>query len=239
MYSVLIVEDEELIRKELVISVDWESVDCRVIGEASDGIEGERLIRELSPDIVITDIRLPGKNGLDMLSDTDPGSAIVFSGYSEFALAQKALRLGAFDYLLKPVEQKNLLDTLRNLCQKLDLRQAGPEENRGEPGQEIHVRSAMDIIDSRFNEDISLDEIAEALGLSVSHLSHLFKVHSGYTVLGYLQDRRIRESMKLLADPSLNITEVYNRCGFTHGSYFSKIFKRYTGVTPSEFRNSR
>lgn len=262
MYTLLLVEDEELIRKELLITVDWESVGCRVIAEAADGVAGEELIKRLDPDIVLTDIRLPGQDGLTMLEKASPRSAIIFTGYGEFELAQQAIRLGVYDFLLKPVEEQTLYATLTRLTERLALQREeaslGQREQRsavsgsssataaGETGaagaasgsRDIYVRAAMDYIDEHFAEDISMYQIASHLGVSESHLSHLFKEHSGFTVLSYLQDRRIREAMRLLKDPRRNVSEIFQLCGFSNGSYFCKVFKRYTGVTPSEFRNS-
>jgi two-component system response regulator YesN len=240
MYSLLLVEDEELIRKELMISVDWAAADCRVIAEAADGITGEMLIRKLRPDIVLTDIRLPGQDGLEMLRKTAPRSAVIITGYGEFELAQKAIRLGVYDFLLKPIEEQNLLATLRRLTERMAVQKAESTHDKQVPSGslDIYVRSAMDFIDEHFAEDISIFQVASHLGVSQSHLSHLFKEHSGFTVLEFLQDRRIREAMRLLRDPSLNVTEIYRQCGFSNGSYFCKVFRRYTGVTPTEFRNS-
>ncbi|MCF7946291.1 MAG: helix-turn-helix domain-containing protein [Spirochaetia bacterium] len=256
MYTLLLVEDEELIRKELLITVDWESVDCRVIAEAADGVAGEKLIKRLDPDIVLTDIRLPGQDGLTMLKKAPPRSAIIFTGYGEFELAQQAIRLGVYDFLLKPVEEQTLYATLTRLTERLALQREeaalGPRDQRSAlssssaPGsagsaigsRDIYVRAAMDYIDEHYAEDISMYQIASHLGVSESHLSHLFKEHSGFTVLSYLQDRRIREAMRLLKDPRRNVSEIFHLCGFSNGSYFCKVFKRYTGVTPSEFRNS-
>ena len=69
--KVVLVEDEEIVLKELVETIGWEGLGMEVVGTAMDGIEGENLIRHLSPDIVVTDIKLPGKNGLQMIEDAD------------------------------------------------------------------------------------------------------------------------------------------------------------------------
>ncbi len=235
MHTVVIIEDEDLIRQELLIAVDWESIDCRVIGDASDGISGESLIRALHPDVVLSDIRLPGQSGLQMIERAAPRSAIILTGYGEFELAQQAIRLGVYDYLMKPADHEDLLAAVRKLCRKLD-EQAGPAPQ--EPSVQQHtVRQAMDYIDGHYHEDISIYQVASHLQLSESHLSHQFKEFSGYTVLEYLQNRRIREAMKLLRETTLQVSEIYRRCGFLSGSYFSRLFKRYTGVTPRDYRS--
>lgn len=112
MFKVLIVDDESVIRKGLKNIIDWKSLGCEVCGEAGDGIEGIRMIRELRPHIVITDINMPEIDGLTMIKDTKqllPGSKIIIlTGYRDFEYIQEAIRLGAFDYILKPSKIEDL-----------------------------------------------------------------------------------------------------------------------------------
>ncbi len=112
MFKVLIVDDESIIRKGLKNIIDWRSLGCEVCGEARDGIEGIRMIRELRPDIIITDINMPEIDGLSMINETKqllPGSKIIIlTGYRDFEYIQEAIRLGAFDYVLKPSKIEDL-----------------------------------------------------------------------------------------------------------------------------------
>ena len=97
MYKVLIVEDEDIIRKGLMFMVNWQQAGCVVAGEAADGLEGLEKIRETRPDIVIVDINMPVMDGLEMLEKSiqEYGyDAIIVSGYSEFEYARKAITLG-------------------------------------------------------------------------------------------------------------------------------------------------
>ena len=110
--KVLVVEDEEMIRKGIVLTVDWESLQCTVVGEAANGLEGLQKARELKPDLIITDIKMPQLDGIQMLTrlreegfDT---SVIILTAYDDFAYAQSALRQGAADYLLKPFHDGEL-----------------------------------------------------------------------------------------------------------------------------------
>lgn len=117
MYRVLLVEDEEIIRKGIRYSVPWEECGCSVVGEAENGAVGEEKIAELQPDIVITDITMPVKNGLEMIADTREKFnyiAIILTGYSEFEYAQQAIRNGVSDYVLKPLD----MDEMRTALEK-------------------------------------------------------------------------------------------------------------------------
>ena len=111
MYRVLLVEDEEIIRKGIRYSVPWEEYGCSVVAEAENGAVGEEKIAELRPDIVITDITMPVKSGLEMITDTREEYkyiAIILTGYSEFEYAQQAIRNGVSDYVLKPLDMDEM-----------------------------------------------------------------------------------------------------------------------------------
>lgn len=111
MYRVLLVEDEEIIRKGIRYSVPWEEYGCSVVAEAENGAVGEEKIAELRPDIVITDITIPVKSGLEMIADTREEYkyiAIILTGYSEFEYAQQAIRNGVSDYVLKPLDMDEM-----------------------------------------------------------------------------------------------------------------------------------
>jgi two-component system response regulator YesN len=124
VYKVLIVDDEPWIVYGLKNLIDWETLGFKVIGEAYNGVTALEMILKEKPDVVISDIRMPGLNGIELIEkmkqeglDT---ATILISGYSEFEYARKAINLGAFDYLLKQVNQKELTDTLLRLKQHLN-----------------------------------------------------------------------------------------------------------------------
>ena len=121
MYKVFLVEDEDIIRKGLRYVIDWQSVGCVVVGEADNGIDGIKGIRALEPDIVLTDIRMIGMDGLEMLSSSIQESgydAIIISGYDEFAYAQRAVSLGVTEYLLKPIDFDLLYSAVQKIVRK-------------------------------------------------------------------------------------------------------------------------
>ena len=95
----IIVEDEMFTLRELKETINWENLGLNLIGTANNGKAGEALIKELNPDIVITDIRLPGQDGLEMLEKAPVQGAIILSGHTNFSYTRKAIQLGVFDYL--------------------------------------------------------------------------------------------------------------------------------------------
>lgn len=121
MFRMLIVEDERWEREGLVEFLDWESMGISVVETAADGIEGLDKALELKPDIIITDIQMPGRNGIEMAKlvlEQLPGVRIVvLTGYDDFGFAREALRFGAVDYVLKPVGEEEMLGTMLKVVQ--------------------------------------------------------------------------------------------------------------------------
>ena len=126
MLKVLVVEDEELIRKGIVLAVDWAALDCVVVGEASNGEEALDAVERLSPSLIITDLKMPRMDGIEMLRRLreagNPVYVIILTAYDSFTYAQSALRLGAVDFLLKPFHDGELEQAVRGL---LWLRRTG------------------------------------------------------------------------------------------------------------------
>ena len=124
MLKVLVVEDEELIRKGIVLAVDWAALGCVVVGEASNGEEALSAAERLSPSLIITDLKMPGMDGLELIRTLKekncPGEILVLSNYEDFDSVRSALLLGAADYLLKiKIQPDTLLACLNKTVEKL------------------------------------------------------------------------------------------------------------------------
>ena len=134
MYKVVIIDDEPRIRRGIAHCMPWEKMGFALSGEAANGVEALELIRSVRPDLVITDIRMPDMDGLNLISmvhkEGIPSLFIVISGYAEFEYAQRALRYGVTDYILKPVDEEQLSQSVQN-C----LRQLGNRAVEEEPVQ--------------------------------------------------------------------------------------------------------
>lgn len=246
--KVVIVEDELMARKGIILTVDWKSMGCIVVAEASNGIEGIKAIKRYKPDIVITDVQMPKMDGIEMIKsvkDTSCARFIILSAYDEFDYARSALRLGVCDYLLKPFRDAELIAAIekakndhtpnddiipieREFLNKYDL-------SRGSRCK--YIEQAHKYIEKHFKDDITIKEVAEHLGLSEGYLSRLFKRHTDYTFVNYLTYYRINKAMKLLKDCRWKVYEVAEQVGYTDATYFSTLFKKLVGVTPSEFQD--
>lgn len=262
MFRVIVVEDSDWIRKGLVYSVPWQELGFTVVGAAADGREGFELIRKKTPDLVLLDIKMPRMDGLAMmerLRETSMERApefIIISGYDDFAFTRKAIVLGARDYLLKPIADEELAAVLRRTAEALRGKDAARRmqlllKERSFSAEFVSFfRRLMDEsvrkddyagyavrrIEERFDTDISPGDVASELGVSESTLGKQFKGVTGYSFVEYATMVRVMKALELLADPHCRVNEVANRVGISDSRYFSSLFKRHTGYTPSEFR---
>ena len=244
MLKVLIVEDEEMIRKGIVLTVDWAALDCVVVGEATNGVQGLEAARRLEPSLIITDLKMPQMDGIEMLTalraEGCTAYVIILTAYDNFAYAQSALRLGAVDYLLKPFHDGDLENAVTRIQQRRrPAAEATPIGSARKGDKSKYVLEAMDYISKHYNEpDISVGTVAQSLNISEGYLSHTFKKETDYTLLNYLTRYRIHKAMELLKDCRVKVYEVAEQVGYRDIAYFSATFKKYAGISPSEYQLS-
>ena len=247
MIPVLVVDDEKFVREGIVQGTDWKSVGCEVVGQAKNGEEALALARTLHPVLIVTDIRMPKMDGIELvrtLREEKLDVKVIFlTAYSDFSYAQQAVRLQASDYLLKPFEDGQLEAVVKKIlgeailhgqhtaspkdAELLPLKDADPEMHR-------YVQSAIGYIADHYSEDaISITRIAEAIGVSEGHLSRLFKKDTGQS---YITCYRMRTAMRLLRDVRYKVYEVCEMVGYHDIAYFSSTFKKLTGMTPSDYQ---
>ncbi|HHX60409.1 MAG TPA: response regulator [Epulopiscium sp.] len=258
MIKVLIVEDEDLIRKGLAYTIDWSKMGCTIVGEAANGQEGIEKIKELSPDLVITDIRMPIMDGLEMLQGFKKRDfeVIIITGYGEFDYAKKAIHLNVFDYLLKPVDENKLCEIITEVVKKImekrilsQLKESIKDMDHIEVlGVECYVQKSdykykntslvIDYIEKGYYNKISMEEVAEVLGVSPSYLSKIFKKDTSRTFNDFLNGYRIHQSINLLIEGRYKIYEIAEMVGYSDYKYFSQVFKSYMNCSPMEFMKS-
>ncbi|HPU63371.1 MAG TPA: response regulator [Mobilitalea sp.] len=253
MHKVLIVEDEDIMRKGLMFVPKWQEVDCIVVGEATNGLDGLEKIRKYKPDIVIVDVNMPVMDGLEMLEksiDEYGYDAIIVSGYGEFEYARKGISLGVTEYLLKPVDYSKLYDAIkkiqakrntdtdiRNVIRRIDVekKKLGVLNfEKTETGNK-YVDYMIKAIHDRYPEKIALSDISEECKMSCTYLNVKFKNETGYTFNDYLNRYRIQKAVDLLRENNYKVYEIAEMVGFSDYKYFIKVFKKYTGSSPARF----
>lgn len=246
MLRVLVVEDEEMIRKGIVLTVDWAALDCVVVGEAANGEEALDAVEKYSPSLIITDLKMPIMDGIEMLTRLRERGCdayvIILTAYDSFTYAQSALRLGAVDFLLKPFRDGELEQAIMTLQKRLEKKsnqeELLPTAQAKKGSKSRYVVAAIDFIAENYNDpDLSVSQIAENLGVSEGHLSHIFKRETDYTILNHITRYRINRAMKLLKENGVKVYEVAEMVGYRDITHFSATFKKLVGISPSEYQD--
>ncbi len=259
MYRVAIVDDEPVITDGLARGVKWDKWNCTVCGTAYDGREGIRLVSETEPDILITDISMPGVNGLMMiaaLKSEHPNMQItILTGYRDFDYAQEAIRLGVSRFLLKPSRMNELEEAIDYMTGQLQKFGISPDRKRSLPGEETSeneadadapydtaagsfiVSNAMSYIKEHYAERLRLGDVAEQIFVSQWHLSKLLNKHTGQNFSEILNGIRITRAKELMMNPALRISDIAEMVGFLDVAHFSRVFKKTEGISANEYRN--
>lgn len=245
MLKVLIVDDEALVRRGIVLGVDWAARDCVVVGEAANGEEGIAAVERYKPNLIITDVRMPRMDGIEMMNRLREAGCrahvIVLTAHSDFSYARSALQFGADDYLLKPFRDQELMAAIDKVRRKeKELTALTPQDTlplaKGDKSK--YVLQALEYIAEHYaDQDIAITSIAAHLGVSEGHLSHVFKKETSYTIISYLTQYRVHTAMKLLQDCRYKVYEVAEMVGYRDVAYFGGTFKKLVGVSPSEYQD--
>ena len=251
MYKVFIVDDEEYVIKSLIAQVDWTSYGFEIVGYSYDSSNAFDQICLLEPDLIFIDIRMPGMNGLELMKNltetVKTALFIVISGYAEFAYAQKAINYGAFGYCLKPFDSGEIISYLQKAAPVLThmAKSSGTCDpdicySNGIPLNVRFMNHTFNLIikyvHEYYNQDITVQRIAQAVNVNANYVSQLFKKETGSTYTKYLSKLRVENACKLLIDTDLSVSEIARQVGYSDYFYFSRVFKKIKGKSPSVYR---
>ncbi len=250
MYRILVADDEPIERQVVSKRIQKNFPGQIEIFTAQNGREAMEIFQREQCQIAILDISMPGVNGLEAaryIREKYPQSIIIFlTAYDEFNYAKQAIGLKALEYLLKPGRDEELQATLEEAFSLIDSEQTPAEgepvnaatESEDVDHQKIHMVAAeiASFMESHYQEDLSLQSVAGKMGYSEVYFCKLFKNCFDKTFIMYLNDLRMAKAMELLRDISINIKEISEKVGYRDANYFTRIFKKKMGMTPSEFR---
>lgn len=243
MYKALIIDNEKPVRIAISKLGHWRHYNIAPPEMTANGKEALGAMRELRPDIVFVDMNMPVMDGcsfLEKASKEFPDSRyIVISGYDEFSYAQKAIRYGVTDYLLKPIVEEDL-----NAAIEKALLQINPDETFGQDNGEDRITPEevieiiKEYIDANYCTNIRITMFAEKYFFSIEYLTKLFKNRYHYSIYEYVLKLRMERAKELLENKENKIIDIAERLGYADNHYFSKAFRNYYGISPSQFRNN-
>ena len=255
MYQVLLADNDPVLHY-ILKHFDWEIYGFVIAAEADDANTVMQKLNLQKIDLVIIDIRLPDTNGMELLKRLREKwphiCVILLSTYNDFEYAQRGIRYGVFDYLTKPVSPQELSATLRRtadyfqrcpaarknhtLCQK--AMESLPEYFTIEKNPSSIVLGICTFVIDNIEKDVRLETVAEALQLSRDYTGRIFKQKTGTNFIEYITRVKMERAKKLLATSQYKNYEVSKKLGYKTPDYFSKLFKKYIGITPVKYRLS-
>ncbi len=358
--KIMIVDDESVSRYGVVNVINWQKFNIEIVGEAENGMEAYLKAQELMPNIIITDIRMPIMDGLELIRKVKAElpfiKFIIISGYQDFEYAKQAISLGVEEYLIKPLDEKELIDMVLKVSRKIEeerkirieknfdyiiLKQNIPFINRYqelegkmiEKFKELNETAVENLIDeiyglfdksgkeeyykeicikqfvslclavdemglrnelsemdsildnvlfqidnateikmwqkqktiefinmikvaksSKFKKmlvdieqfvknnyqyEITLKDVASVVYISPQYLSKIFRKEKGMPFVEWLNEYRIEKAKIMLISDDIKITNVANLVGYNDYKYFSSVFKKYTGLSPRDYRKNK
>jgi two-component system, response regulator YesN len=243
--KLLVVDDEDNIRNGIETYIRLNSKQIDTIYSASNGTEALDKIYKHKPDLMLIDVQMPYKDGLTVMKEAKAAGicpkTIILSGYEEFEYARKAVRYGASDYLLKPCRPTEILSKLEELIENNEKEIAihsNSDHDNNEKISNRFVDMAVDYINENYSEDLTLTGVADKVGVTSGYLSTLFSQTLDCGFIDYLNKVRIDRACNFLHDNQLKTYEVAYKVGFHDEKYFTKVFKRVTGQSPSQYRKT-
>lgn len=189
-YRVILADDEPIILRSLKVAIPWDELNLEIVGEARNGEEALKLVREQSPHMIISDIRMPGIDGITLMKEVMAENAkrlfIIISGYGEFEYAREALREGAFDYLLKPIDHDELIEMLRRAKNNLEKQMENDKLLHSVQVLSVLARERMfaEIIEGNHSQSpmqhmswLENSELQEEYFMAVLQLDHFMKLN--------------------------------------------------------------
>ena len=248
--SVLIVEDNEDL---LQVLEEAFSIKYKVY-KAGDGEEGIRVAEEMQPDLIISDVMMPGLSGIAMCQrlkkkfETSHIPILLLTARTDLESALEGMKCGASDYIMKPFNLELLLLKCNNVINTLRRQQARfRTEAESAPtdlatnrlDQQLLEDSVRIIEENMQNKDFNIDMWCRQIAIGRTRLGGKIKAITGLTLNDFILQIKLRKCASLLENSNLTISEITWKAGFSSPGYMGKCFKEYFGVTPMQYRNAK
>jgi YesN/AraC family two-component response regulator len=236
MYKAYFVDDEPFVLAELAGNPLLTECGFQMVGSSTDPAKAAKEIIVLNPDVVFTDLVMPGCFGIDLMEELqEKGVAcefVIVSAYPQFEESRRFFLLGGFDYILKPISSHNLQQLLIRLAGK--LAEKGTDLPIGTPSPELNKIIAG--LRENLGQKHTLEALAETHHTTATHICWLFSNYLGTTFVAFITRLRMEEAARLLRETPKDIKEIAILCGYKDYFYFCRVFRKHHLCTPSAFR---
>ncbi len=244
MYTVLIADDYDAICNGIAELIRELFPQLKIIGVCSYSEDILRILETEVPDIIITDIRMPDINGLEICKSIRKTSSrtkiILISGYKEFEYAKQAVDLGAMAYLVKPYPPRELVHVISRAIQELEIADSSAQPVWTNVQEQTLSASIIQFLEKNYsNPELSLGMVAKHFNVNYTYASEVFAEEVGVSINAFINNLRCLRAIDLMrCSPDYTMEQIATSVGYSNSSYFSKIFKSKYGVTPSQYRKN-
>lgn len=251
MYTLVIVDDEPAILEGICRLVDWRALGFERIRTALSCYEVVSHVVDWKPDLCLVDVRLGSEYGYELINSLNSmgikSNYIMMSGYDEFDYACEALRCGALDYLLKPVDKKQLQARVEQVIVE-KLHGTVPEESRKNEDPILQrdyeefsplIRKIVMMVGMEYGQHISLKSIADRFRMNATYLGQIFIKETGMKFSEYLMAYRMYVARDRILNTDEKISVIAADVGYSNMNYFYQHFHNYYNITPSEMRTGK
>ncbi len=243
MCNILMITPDAELKKTLTNLLNKYFVNFFILPHAKTGPEAMAIAKSHQPEIVILDLTLKNENAYsgqrDLLASHPNLRSIVIDKEENCKNAQTAIRFGAIDYLVQPLIESETLNSIHRAI--ISLNQVSLLNHRSEtalPTQNETILPMIQYIHDNYREELSLDSLADFMHLNKNYICQLFKKEVGMTYISYLNQYRVEQSKLLLRNSDKQLAEISETVGYTDPTYFSRIFKKITAISPKQYRQT-
>lgn len=247
MYKVMLVEDDEVVRYVYSKMKAWARYGFFIQAEAANGKRALEELKNNPVDVVFTDIRMPLMNGIELMQEAIPLYPdirfVLISSYNEFEYAREGLRLGAVDYIVKPMREEDLDDVLQRVREQIpasgnnlisgmitDIFQDEARQN------DPLIRQVMECLNEYKGQNLTIEEVADSLGMNKDYLGRLLKKKTQMSFRSLFNRVKMEYAKPMIKSGQYKIYEISEMLGYTSPDYFSGLFKNIVKMTPVEYK---
>lgn len=241
MYKLILCEDDYQIRHGLERFFPWKQVGFELCACFENGRQALEYLRYTSVDVVLTDIRMPVMDGLELAhainEEKIDACVVILSAYRDFEYARQAMQLGLRHYMVKSTKFDELLSVFEGLRDELDLRTA--DRGACAPAPSAHGDKTMEKLYQYIHDHIataSLQNAATYISYSPVYLSRFFKEKTGMNFIDYLIQCKMELAAQMLGERGFSIVSTSEIVGYSNEKNFARAFKKYHDVSPGEYQ---